>query len=48
METSLEKFGLEIWSHPNQASMKLFLKKRDSGYMHLSTLTRHAGIQLVT
>ena len=27
METRLEKLGLEIWSHPNQASMKLFLKK---------------------
>ena len=48
METRLEKFGLEIWSHPNQAPMKLFIKKRDSGYMHLVTLTRQAEIQLVT
>ena len=48
MEARLQKFGLEIWSHRNKASMKLFLKKRDSGYMYLFTLTRHAGIQLVT
>ena len=37
-----------IWSHLNQASMKLFIKERNSGYMHLFTFTRHAGIQLVT
>ena len=37
-----------IWSHPNQASMKLFIKEHNSGYMFLFTLTRHAGIQLVT
>ena len=42
------KIGFRIWSHPNQASMKLFIKEHNSGYMHLFTLTRHAGIQMVT
>ena len=33
---------------PEPSLNEAILKKRDSGYMHLFTLTRHAGIQLVT
>ena len=48
METRLEKFGLETWSHPKPSLNEAIHKKRDSGYMHLVTLTRQAEIQLVT